>query len=93
MIKEKSRPKKAENLKIINHIGTLYITFDGSDIWRIDRVACGILRMCDGKKTVKEIVREVAKKAGLEPKDVKKIVMEILEELKKKKFIEFKEKA
>jgi hypothetical protein len=84
------KPKKAENLKVIDHIGTLYATFNGTSIWRMDRVAFGILRLCNGKRTVDQIIKEVAKKAGLEPKHVKKIVLEILEDLRKKKFIRVK---
>ena len=87
MIKENSKPTKAENLKVIEHVGGLYATFNGTEIWEIDRVAYGILRLCNGKKTVKEIIKEVAEKANLEPKHVKKIVLDILNELAKAKFI------
>lgn len=89
-MKLSSKPRKAQNLKIIDHIGTLYATFNGTSIWRIDRVAFGILRLCDGKRSVRGIIEGVAKKAGLEPRHVRKIVLEILEDLKRKKFIKVK---
>lgn len=89
MEKTKKRPLKAKKLKIIDHLGTLYATFNGSSIWKIDRVAFGILRMCDGKKTVDEIVEDVAKRAIVRPKDLKPVIKEILSDLEKMNFIEW----
>jgi hypothetical protein len=83
------KPIKAKNLKVIDHLGTLYATFDGSSMWKLDKVAFGILRMCDGKRTVEDIVDELAKRISHKPEDVKPVVEEILNELTKMKFIEW----
>jgi len=83
------RPLKAKKLKVIDHLGTLYATFDGSSIWKIDKVAFGILRMCDGKKTVDEITEEVAKRAILRPEELKPVIEEMLRDLEKMNFIEW----
>jgi len=83
------KPIKAKNLKVIDYLGTLYATFDGSAIWKMDKVAFGIWKMCEGKKTVDEMVKEVAKKAIVEEKDLKPVLEEILNELTRMKFIEW----
>lgn len=83
------KPLKAKRLKVIDYLGTLYATFDGSSIWKIDRVAFGILRMCNGKKTVDEIVEEVARRAILRPEELKPVLEEILRDLEKMNFIEW----
>ncbi|MEM5794188.1 MAG: PqqD family peptide modification chaperone [Candidatus Aenigmatarchaeota archaeon] len=83
------KPLKAKNLKVIDHLGTLYATFNGSSMWKLDKVAFGILRMCDGKRSVEEIVNEIAKRISHKPEDVKPIVEEILNELTRMKFIEW----
>jgi len=86
---ELKKPLKAKNLKIIDHLGTLYATFDGSSLWKIDRAAFNVLRMCDGKRTVDQIVEEASKKILHEPEDVRPVVEEILESLAKPKFVEW----
>jgi hypothetical protein len=83
------KPVKAKNLKVIDYLGTLYATFNGSSMWKLDKVAFGILRMCDGKRTVEDIVDELAKRISHKPEDVKPVVEEILNELTKMKFIEW----
>ena len=83
------KPIKAKNLKVIDHLGTLYATFDGSSMWKLDKVAFGISRMFDGKRTVEDIVDELAKRISHKPEDVKPVVEEILNELTKMKFIEW----
>jgi len=82
-------PLKAKKLKIIDHLGTLYATFDGSSVWKIDKVAFGILKMCDGKKTVEKIVEDVAKMATVRPKELKPVMKEIFGNLEKMNFIEW----
>ncbi|MEM7825670.1 MAG: PqqD family peptide modification chaperone [Candidatus Aenigmatarchaeota archaeon] len=83
------KPIRAKNLKVIDHLGTLYATFNGSSMWKLDKVAFGILRMCDGKRSVENIVDELSKRISHKPEDVKPVVEEILEELTKMKFIEW----
>lgn len=83
------KPVKTKNLKVIDQLGTLYATFDGSSIWRIDRVAFGILSMCNGEKTVENIVDEISDRISHRPEDVKPVIENILNELTKLKFIEW----
>jgi len=83
------KPMKAKNLKVIDQLGTLYATFDGSSIWKVDKVAFGILRMCDGKKTVDEIVNQVSERISHRPEDVKPVIEKILRELTELKFVEW----
>lgn len=90
MLKEDSKPAKARNLKIIDHLGTLYATFNGSTVWRLEKVAFAILKLCDGKRSVRQIVEEVARKTGLEPRHVRNVVLQILEELQKLGFLQLK---
>jgi hypothetical protein len=88
-VQEEKKPVKARKLKVIDHLGTLYATFDGSSIWKIDRAAFNVLRECDGKKTVDEIVKLLARRIGYSPEDVKPVVEKILNELTEMKFIEW----
>lgn len=82
-------PVKSKDLKVINYINTLYATFDGSNIWEIDRTSYSILRMCDGTRTVEQIAREIARKIDMKVEDVKPTLTDILNELEKHKFIEY----
>jgi hypothetical protein len=86
---EGKKPLKSKKLKVIDQLGTLYATFDGSSMWKIDKVAFGILKMCDGKKTFEEIVEEVARIISHRPEDVKPVIEKILNELTELKFVEW----
>jgi len=81
------KPLKASNLKVIDHLGTLYATFDGSSMWRIDKTAFELMKMCDGQKDFDDIVKLVAQKASLKDQDVKSAIKPIFEELTNLKFI------
>lgn len=82
-------PLKEKNLKIIDHLGTLYATFDGSSLWKIDRTAFNILRLCNGKKTVDQLTKDVSRKISHKPKEVKPVIVKILNELERMKFIKW----
>ena len=86
---DKKRPLKAKGLKVIDHIGTLYATFNGSTMWEVDKVAFAIMKMCNGTKTVDQIAQDIAKKTNLDVKDVKITLMDILKEMDKLKFITY----
>ena len=92
MLKDSDVPVKNKNLRIIDHIGTLYATINGSSIYKIDKAAFAVLKLCDGRRTVKKIVEEISKKIGLDVEQVRPAVLEILEELIKMKFVEVKQK-
>ena len=92
MLKDSDVPVKNKNLRIIDHIGTLYATINGSSIYKIDKAAFAVLKLCDGRRTVKKIVEEISRKIGLDVEQVRPAVLEILEELIKMKFVEVKQK-
>lgn len=83
------RPKKAENLKIIEHIGGLYATFDGEQHWRIEKWAFEILKLCDGKKSISEIARILAEELQMNAEDVIRGLKPILEEFERVGFIKY----
>lgn len=82
-------PLRVKKLKIIDHLGILYATFDGSVMWEVDKVAYGIMKMCDGNKTVDEIAQILANRTNLNAEDMKETLKEILDEMEKLKFIEY----
>jgi len=84
---DEKRPLKVKNLKIIDHLGILYATFDGSIMWEVDKVAYAILKMCDGTKSLNQIAEEVANKANVDVNDVKVTLDDIFNEMEKLKFI------
>jgi len=86
---ELRRPKKAENLKIIEHVGGLFATFDGEQYWRMEKWAFEILKLCDGKKTISEIARILAEELQMNPEDVLKGLKPIIEEFEKVGFIKY----
>jgi hypothetical protein len=83
------RPLRVKKLKIIDHLGILYGTFDGSMMWEIDKVAFGILKMCDGNKTFDEIAQILATRTNLNVEELKETLKEIFDEMEKLKFIEY----
>ena len=83
------KPMKSPNLKVIDHIGTLYGTVNGEKLWEIDKVAWEILKMCDGKKTVDQIIWSVSKKFNIDMEEIKPIVVAVVNDLKKIDFVDF----
>jgi aminopeptidase-like protein len=83
------RPKKAENLKIIEHVGGLYATFDGEQYWRMEKWAFEILKLCDGRKSVSEIARILAEELQMNWEDVIKGLKPIIEEFERVGFIKY----
>ena len=86
---ELKKPTKTKSLKVIDHLDTLYATFDGSNMWKLDKVSYGIIQMCDGNKTLDQIVDILSKRIGHNPEDVKPVIEKILAELTDMKFIEW----
>jgi len=91
IVPEGKKPLKVKGLKIIDQLGTLYATFNGSNLWQLDRVVYGVLNMCDGRKTVDQITEILAKRIFHTPEDVKPVVEKTLSELAEMKFIEWVE--
>ena len=88
---EIKKPCKAKNLKVIDHLGTLYATFDGSNMWKMDKVSYGILMMCDGRRNVSELTSSLSLRIGHGQEDVRPVVEDILTELTEMKFVEWNE--
>lgn len=86
---EVKKPCKAKNLKIIDHLDTLYATFDGTSMWKIDKVSYGIIQMCNGNRTLDQIVTALAARIGHNHEDVKPVIEDILANLTKMKFVEW----
>jgi len=83
------RPKKVDNLKIIEHVGGLYATFDGEQYWRIERWAFEILKLCNGNKTISEVARILAEELQMNFDDVIRGLKPIFEELERVGFIKY----
>lgn len=88
-VMEKKIPLKVKNLKVIDYLGTLYATFDGSSMWEMDKAIFIVLKRCDGKKTVNQIVEEISERIDEKQEAVKPIVENMLKELKRMNFIEW----
>jgi hypothetical protein len=81
------KPTKAKNLKIIDHMGTYYATFDGSKIWKVEKWIFKLLMMCDGKKTFDEIAEKIAKISGFSTEEIHIGLKPVFEELEKQGFV------
>ncbi len=86
---ENKKIRKNKELKIINHIGTLYGTVDGEKFWQLERYIYELIKLCNGNKTFDDIVNEVAKKAAVDPEELKPLLKEIFEVLESANFVEF----
>jgi hypothetical protein len=86
---DERRPMKAKNLKVIDYINTLYATLNGGSLWEIDKSTFGVLKMCDGTKTVDQIASEIAKKIDMKVEEVMPTLLDILREMERLKFIEY----
>ena len=84
---DKKKPLKSKNLKIIDHKGTLYATFDGVNYWRLEKYIYNLLKLCNGKRSFDEIVQNVAERAGLSIEDVRVALKPIFDEFEKDGFI------
>ncbi|MBL7170317.1 MAG: PqqD family protein [Candidatus Aenigmarchaeota archaeon] len=82
------RPVKSPTLKIIDHVGIIYGTVNGEKLWEVDKVAWEILKMCDGKRTVDQIVWSVSKKFQIDIEEIKPIVIAVVKELKRIDFVD-----
>ena len=81
------KPVKSPNLKVIDHVGILYGTVDNEKLWEIDKVAWEILKMCDGNKTVDQIIWSMSKKFKIDMEEIKPIVVAVVNELKRIEFV------
>jgi hypothetical protein len=85
------KPVKSSKLKVIDHIGILYGTVDNEKLWEIDKVAWEILKTCDSKKTVDQIIWTVSKKFEIDMEEIKPIVIAVIKELERIDFIDLRD--
>jgi len=84
---EGKKPLKSDRVKIIDHLGTLYATFDGDSMWKLEYAAYNLWKVCDGTRTVDELVNDLSKQINHKPEDVKPVVEKILNQLSELNFI------
>lgn len=84
---EGKKPKKNENLTIINYLNTYYATIDKEKLYQIDPIAVGLLKYCDGKKKYEEILEILSEKTQMDREMIKKFLDEIFKELTELGFI------
>jgi len=83
------KPLKSKKLKIIDHLGTYYATFDGSKNWKIEKWLFRLLKLCDGKNTFDGIAAHISRLAEVPIEDSRQNLKEIFDELEREKFISF----
>lgn len=86
---EGKKPLKSNKVKIIDHLGTLYATIDGNSMWKLDYASYNVWKVCDGNRTVDELVNDLAKEIGHKPEDVKSVVEKILNQLSELNFLQW----
>lgn len=86
---EGKKPLKSNKVKIIDHLGTLYGSIEGNSLWKLDYSTYNVWKVCDGKRTVDELVNDLAKEIGHKPEDVKPVVEKILNQLSELNFLEW----
>jgi len=88
---EGKKPLKSDKVKIIDHLGTLYATLDNNSLWKIEYAAYNVWKVCDGKRTVDELVNDLSKEIGHKPEDVRPVVEKILNQLTELNFLHWVE--
>jgi hypothetical protein len=84
---DEKKPLKAKSLKIIDHLGTYYATFDGTQMWKVEDWLFKLLMMCNGKRTFEQIAEEIAGMSGYSIDEIKIGLKPIFEEFEKNGFI------
>jgi len=87
----KKIPVKNPKAKIIEYIGRIYVTIDGQRFWEIDRSVLEVMKMCNGKKTIEDIAREIARIIESNVESVIPTLLDMLSELEKNELIYYKE--
>jgi len=86
---DNKKPLKSSKVKIIDHLGTLYASIEGNSLWKLDYAAYNVWKVCDGKRTVDELVNDLAKEIAHKPEDVKPVVEKILNQLSELNFLQW----
>ncbi|MCD6371572.1 MAG: PqqD family peptide modification chaperone [Candidatus Aenigmarchaeota archaeon] len=83
-------PIKNSKAKIIEFKGSLYASL-GDQLFEIDRAAFNVLKLCDGKNNVDDIIDKIAEKIKFPREEVANVVKSIIKELEEKNLIVWKE--
>ncbi len=83
-------PVKNPKAKIIEFKGSLYASIEGQ-LFEIDRAAFNILKLCNGKNTLENIIDIVSEKIGFPREEVGNVVRNIIKELEERRLIYWKE--
>ena len=76
--------------QVIDHLedqDAYIIQLDESKVYQVASIAYYVWEMCDGTKTVQDIVGEISKAANLSEEEVSGPIVQILEELSKAELI------
>ncbi|MCG2888094.1 MAG: PqqD family protein [Sulfolobales archaeon] len=86
-IKGAKPQKRGKVVDVLEDQDSYVIQLDENKIFQVASIAYYIWKMCDGTKTVQEIVDEISKAANLSEAEVSGPVTQILEELSKAELI------
>ncbi|MCQ4344212.1 MAG: PqqD family protein [Sulfolobales archaeon] len=86
-IKGAKPQKRGKVVDVLEDQDSYVIQLDENKIFQVASIAYYIWEMCDGTKTVQEIVDEISKAANLSEAEVSGPVTQILEELSKAELI------
>jgi hypothetical protein len=86
-IKGAKPQKKGKVVDVLEDQDSYVIQLDENKIFQVASIAYYIWEMCDGTKTVQDIVDEISKAANLSEAEVSGPVTQILEELSKAELI------
>jgi hypothetical protein len=60
-------------------------------LWKIEYATYNVWKVCDGKKTVDELVDDLSKEIGHKPEDVRPVIEKILNQLTELNFLRWVE--
>ncbi|MCG2871148.1 MAG: PqqD family protein [Sulfolobaceae archaeon] len=86
-IKDAKPQKRGKVVDVLEDQDSYVIQLDENKIFQVASIAYYVWEMCDGTKTVQDIVDEISKAANLSEAEVSGPVTQILEELSKAELI------
>ncbi|MGC9105795.1 MAG: PqqD family protein [Thermoprotei archaeon] len=86
-IKGNKPVKKGQVVDVLEDQDSYVIQLDEDRVYQVASIAYYVWEMCDGTRTVQDIVAEISKAANLSEQEVSGPVTQILEELSKAELI------
>jgi hypothetical protein len=86
-IKGNKPVKKGQVVDVLEDQDSYVIQLDENRVYQVASIAYYVWEMCDGTRTVQDIVAEISKAANLSEQEVSGPVTQILEELSKAELI------